>query len=163
MIRLGTFNDLNQIMGVIKQAQLRMKNSGMTQWQNNYPNIDIIKEDITHNHLYVYIMDQQVVGTMSVFSIDSVYDDIIGKWLNDNPYKAIHRIALSNDYVGLNLTSKMIDYVFQYFNIRDIRIDTHPKNLPMIKSLERQGFIKCGVVHVKTDIDSLRYAYHKHI
>lgn len=56
----------------------------------------------------------------------------------------------------------MIDFVFKYFNVADIRIDTHPMNLPMIKSLKRQGFLYCGTIHVTTDTDTLRLAYHKH-
>ncbi|MDY0316897.1 MAG: GNAT family protein, partial [Acholeplasmatales bacterium] len=58
---------------------------------------------------------------------------------------------------------EMINFVFSHFQIKDIRIDTHPLNKPMIRSLERQGFVNCGIVHVKTDSDSLRFAYHKNI
>lgn len=100
---------------------------------------------------------------MSVFSFDSVYDHIEGDWLNANPYKVIHRIAISNDYVGKKLTHQMVDFVFKYFNVSDIRIDTHKKNRAMIKSLESQGFVLCGTVHVTTDTDSSRLAYHKSI
>ncbi len=161
MIRLGTLKDTKNIMKIIKEAQSRMKSAGMTQWQNNYPNETIIKQDIMDGALFVYEVNNQIVGTMSVFSFDFVYDHIEGSWLNNNPYKVIHRIAISNAYVGKKLTHQMINFVFDYFNIRDIRIDTHQKNTAMIKSLESQGFILCGTVHVTTDTDSLRLAYHK--
>jgi len=163
MIRLGTLQDTSNIMQIIKEAQIRMKTAGMTQWQNNYPNETIIKQDIIDNALFVYEVSNQVVGTMSVFSFDSVYELIDGSWLNNHPYKVIHRIAISNDYIGQKLTQKMIDFVFTHFQINDIRIDTHKKNLPMIKSLESQGFKLCGTVNVTTDSDSLRLAYHKSI
>lgn len=163
MIRLGTLEDINSIMKIIKEAQFRMKSEGMTQWQNNYPNETIIKQDIMDNALFVYESENQIVGTMSVFSFDSVYDQIEGSWLNANAYKVIHRIAISTAYVGKKLTHQMIDFVFDHFNIRDIRIDTHQKNKAMIKSLESQGFVLCGTVHVTTDEDSLRLAYHKSI
>lgn len=32
MIRLATLSDLDSIMKVIKESQIRMKNMGMTQW-----------------------------------------------------------------------------------------------------------------------------------
>ncbi len=163
MIRLGRLDDIDGIMEVIKEAQIRMKSAGMTQWQNNYPNKSIIQQDILEKALYVYEDSNQIIGTMSVFSFDSVYDHIEGAWLNNNPYKVIHRIAISNAYVGLKLTHQMIDFVFVHFRVNDIRIDTHKKNLPMIKSLESQGFVLCGTVHVTTDSDSLRLAYHKSI
>ncbi|MDD2575653.1 MAG: GNAT family protein [Acholeplasmataceae bacterium] len=163
MIRLGNLNDLDNIMKVITQAQKRMKDASMTQWQNNYPNLEILTQDIKEKALFVYEDNEQIVGTMSVFSYDSVYDSIKGDWLNNNPYKVIHRIAISDSHINQHLTEEMINFIFSYFLINDIRIDTHPLNKPMLKSLERQGFLYCGIVHVNTDSDSLRFAYHKHI
>lgn len=100
---------------------------------------------------------------MLVFSYDPNYDTIQGDWLNHNPYKVIHRIALASSTLGQNKTKEMIDFVFDHFKTKGIRIDKHPKNTPMIKSLERQGFVYCGIVYVTTDKDALRLAYHKHI
>lgn len=162
-IRQATLDDIEDILSVIKEAQQRMRLAGMTQWQNNYPNHEIIKSDILNEAIFVLLVDRKIIGTMSVFSYDSVYDAIKGSWLNDNPYKVIHRIALSNDFLGKGMTETMINFVFKHFNSKDIRIDTHPLNQPMIKSLERQGFKYCGIVHVTTDTDTTRYAYHKHI
>lgn len=163
MIRLGHLNDLDNIMRVINQAQKRMKEASMTQWQNNYPNLEIISQDINDKALFVYVDNGQIVGTMSVYAYDEVYDSIMGEWLNNNPYKVIHRIALSDSHINQHLIEEMINFVFSHFQIKDIRIDTHPLNKPMIRSLERQGFVNCGIVHVKTDSDSLRFAYHKNI
>lgn len=163
MIRLATLSDLDSIMKVIKESQIRMKNMGMTQWQNNYPNVEVIKGDLDNKAIYVYIVNNEIISTMSVFSHDPVYHAIDGAWLNNNPYMVIHRIAVSNNYIKKGIAKKMIDFVFNHFNVDDIRIDTHPKNIPMITSLEKQGFIYCGIIHVTTDKDSLRYAYHKHI
>lgn len=163
MIRLAQIDDLEGIMSVIKDAQLRMKEAQMTQWQNNYPNPEVITKDIEDKALYVYVQDGLIIGTMSVFSYDVVYDNIEGTWLNQNPYMVIHRIALASSVLGQNKTKEMIDFAFNHFNIKDIRIDTHPKNTPMIKTLERLGFVYCGIVYVTTDTDALRLAYHKHI
>lgn len=163
IIRLANPDEIEDILCIIKEAQQRMKLSGMSQWQNNYPNLDIIKDDVLKKALYVSIIDNKIVATMSVFSYDPVYEKIQGSWLNDNPYKVIHRIAVADHVIGKRITEAMINFIFEHFNVKDIRIDTHPLNQPMIKSLERQGFKYCGIVHVTTDSDSLRFAYQKHI
>lgn len=161
MIRLGMINDLESIMDVIKEAQTRMKHDGLTQWQNGYPNREIIIEDLHNKNLYVCELEGKIIATMSVFPYDSIYDDIEGKWLNNDPYMAVHRIAISDMYVGKGINQKMLNFIFDHFNVRNIRIDTHPSNTRMIRSLEKQGFKACGTVHVLTDEDSLRIAYHK--
>ncbi|OED28242.1 hypothetical protein [Acholeplasma laidlawii] len=66
MIRLAQIDDLEGIMSVIKDAQLRMKEAHMTQWQNNYPNPKVITKDIEDKSLYVYTKDGDIIGTMSV-------------------------------------------------------------------------------------------------
>lgn len=161
MIRLATIKDLDDIMEIIKQAQIRMKLAGMTQWQNNYPNNEIILKDINENALYVYIKDKKIIGTMSVFDSDPVYENIEGSWLNDEPFKAIHRIAVHDEFLNQGISKKMLNNLVILLNVKNIKIDTHPKNISMIKSLETQGFSYCGIVHVTTDSDSLRYAYQK--
>ena len=62
MIRLGLSSDLDHIMKIIKEAQARMKQAGMTQWQNNYPNEEIIKKDISEQALFVYESNNEIVG-----------------------------------------------------------------------------------------------------
>lgn len=161
MIRMARMNDLDAIMNVIKEAQTRMKHDGLTQWQNGYPDQVTIKNDIKNKNLYVYELKGKVIATMSVFPYDSIYDHIEGKWLNNDPYMAVHRIAINNEYVGKGFNKQMLDFVFNHFNVSNVRIDTHPSNLKMIRSLEKHGFIACGTVHVLTDKDSLRIAYHK--
>ena len=41
--RGAVFSDINKIMIIIKQAQEYLKQEGIDQWQNNYPNPEIIK------------------------------------------------------------------------------------------------------------------------
>lgn len=159
MIRQANMDDLKDILIIIKQAQQRMKRLGLNQWQNNYPNESIIVKDIEGGHVYVY-EDTHILATMSVFDHDPVYDKIIGKWLNDNKYCVIHRIAVSDEAVGLNITDKLYKFVLEHFKVKDIRIDTHEENSAMIKSLKRNQFIYVGIVHVLTDPYSKRLAFH---
>lgn len=162
MIRVANNKDIKAIMNIIYEAKRRMKEQGLTQWQNDYPNDEIIKKDIESKSLFVYEENHELLATMSVFMFDPVYDSIEGQWLNDNPYAVIHRIAIGNKAQKRKLTNSLYDFVFTYFNVHDIRIDTHKNNEAMIRSLKRNGFIEVGVVHVTTDKDSHRLAYHLH-
>ncbi len=48
-------SDIDSIMNIIKQAQEYLKNQGLDQWQNNYPNIDTINQDIDNVNSYVLV------------------------------------------------------------------------------------------------------------
>ncbi len=56
--------DANSIMDIIRQAQDYLKARGINQWQNNYPNIDTVMNDIHKDCGYVLVKDDIVVGTI---------------------------------------------------------------------------------------------------
>ena len=51
--RKSTKSDVIKIMEIVKQAQEYFKSQGIDQWQNGYPNADIIIEDIISGQAYV--------------------------------------------------------------------------------------------------------------
>lgn len=64
--RKAVESDINSIMRIIKQAQDYFKEQGINQWQNNYPNLETIRNDISKGYGYVLINDGKIVGTVSV-------------------------------------------------------------------------------------------------
>ena len=46
--RKSTKSDVSKIMEIVKQAQEYFKSQGIDQWQNNYPNDEVINNDINN-------------------------------------------------------------------------------------------------------------------
>ena len=78
-----------------------------------------------------------------------------GKWMYDSSCCRIHRIAVKEHNRGY--ASACFHYA--YLQNRHIRIDTHEKNLPMRKLLEKEGFTYCGKIVVEDG--NVRLAYEK--
>ena len=53
-------------MKILKQAQNYLREQGIDQWQNNYPNKWVIKKDIDNNNSYVLLKDNIIIGTVAV-------------------------------------------------------------------------------------------------
>ena len=53
--RKSTKNDVPKIMNIVKQAQNYFKEQGIDQWQNNYPNEEVINGDIENGDSYVML------------------------------------------------------------------------------------------------------------
>lgn len=164
-IRLANINDLENIMLIYESARLRMVNEGnLTQWDDydefKYEIIDYINKE----YLYVVTLNDEVVGHFAYFyNGEKAYKVIDGKWLNDNKYITIHKIASKYNTKGIG--SFILDYIKKEMiknNIYDIRIDTHEKNISMQKFLNKHGFIKCGIISLVLDFNnerSLRLAF----
>lgn len=163
IIRKSNQNDLKSIMDLIKQAQLYFKNQDIDQWQDGYPNEDVILQDISTQQSYV-IEDDYILGTMFfTFDNDPNYDSIKDDWLTQNQnYGVIHRIVVNNEKKGMGLAKQLLDFAVhesQLNNIKSIRIDTHNDNQSMQRFLLKNGFQLCG--HITLESGAPRIAFEK--
>ncbi len=157
--------DIEEIMKIIHQAQNYFKNNNIDQWQNGYPNFQVINTDIEHNESYVLVKDSEIIATTVIsFSGEKTYDKIYdGNWLTDNnKYAVIHRIAVKDNYKGCGLSHKILEYAENIClenNIHSIRIDTHEENIPMQNLLKRNQYKYCGIIYL--DDGAKRIAFEK--
>ena len=104
------------------------------------------------------VMVYLVCVFMMMVGIDPNYNVIYdGSWLNDEPYAVIHRIATTVH--GKGIAEMCYDFALAHCN--NLRIDTSSENYPMQKSLLKNGFKLCGVIHLANG--DPRLAYHKSI
>lgn len=146
--------DIHSIMEIISEAQAYFKEHGINQWQNNYPNLEIIKNDIDNKNGYVLLKDNIVIGTAAVsFDGEKTYDSIYnGKWLSSRKYAVIHRIAIENSFKGSGLSSgilKNIEKMCLNKDVHSIKVDTHKENISMQKFLQKNGFQYCGTIYLE--------------
>ena len=170
-IRLATKNDLNQIMEIINDAKIYLKNQGLKQWNlsDGYPQKEVLYNDIINKSCYVLEENNLLIATMSIiFTPDENYNEIFnGKWLTNTNYASIHRIAIRNTHHKLHLGVKMLyeaEKIVKLNNITTIKIDTHKDNIPMTKTIHNAGYTHCGTIILKrTNEDNKREAFEKRL
>ncbi|WP_338627293.1 GNAT family N-acetyltransferase [Clostridium baratii] len=163
-LRKSVNEDINNIMQIIDKAKEALKEQGIDQWQNGYPNADVIRNDILNNDSYVFIKNNEIVATSAVsFDGEKTYDKIYdGNWISNDEFAVIHRIAISNKYKGTGIASKiikMIEAICLDKDVHSIKVDTHEFNIPMQKLLKKNDFKYCGVIFLEDK--SKRVAFEK--
>ena len=166
MVRLANINDINRILEIKDQAVLALKNDGVNQWQNGYPNYEVFINDIKNETLFVYD-DSSVQGFCNLaLEDDPSYEKIYeGEWLTkDSKYLVVHRIAVSTEALARGIASSMFNFAYEFAKknkARSIRIDTHRNNSRMRKLVERLGYQECGIIYLLNSLDSdkTRIAY----
>ncbi|MDF1617925.1 GNAT family N-acetyltransferase [Petrocella sp. FN5] len=157
-IRRTTLEDLDEILIIYADARAFMKKqNNPSQWGEDYPRRELLESDISLDRSYVCVLDNRIVGTFYFeVGVDSTYMEIFeGEWLDDAPYAVIHRIASARDSKGV--ASFCVDWCFNQHP--NIRIDTHRNNNPMIRFLEKNGFMKCGIIYIENGDE--RIAFHR--
>jgi len=160
--RKAEIGEIGEIWTILQQAIARRKNEGSNQWQDGYPNPEVVQNDIEKEHGYVLTEAENIIGYCAVVvNYEPEYSKIEGKWLTNSDFVVIHRLALSEKYLGKNLSKMMIEFVEEFAKSKDIysiKVDTNHDNIPMLKIFEKSGFSFCGIVHFR---GSPRRAYEK--
>ena len=166
MIRQVEKEEITSVMEIISDAKELLKNQS-SQWQNNYPNIDTLLDDISNNDLFGIYEDNLLIGIESlIVGEDENYKDItLGKWKNKPSQKdlVIHRIAVRKNYHNKKIGDQLIKFALDYAKrkrIHSIKVDTHKKNIAMQKILLDNNFSFRGIIYLKREEDdNQRLAY----
>jgi GNAT superfamily N-acetyltransferase len=154
MIRQANIDDLDHLNQMAETIRNQMKEIGLTQWVGHYPNKEVFHEDLKKQGLYVYVDDDQIIGSISILEE------------NDPPYKAIqwhredslviHRLMVDPKHqkngVGMALFQHAIQLTQR--NYQSLKVDTHPDNLKMQKLILKMGFEYMGYL---SSINRLAY------
>lgn len=154
--------EIPQIWDILKHAIERRKIEGSNQWQDGYPNIDILKKDLAKKAGYVLTDNKSIVGYCAILINDEPeYANIEGKWLTNSDFVVYHRVAIAENYLGKGCAKLMLKYIEEFAlknKISSIKADTNFDNEPMKRIFTQLGYAYCGEVYFR---GSPRKAYEK--
>ena len=150
ILRKATFSELPIIWDILQQAIEQRKKDGSKQWQNGYPNEQTILDDITNGYAYVLTDNDLIVAYVAIiFGVELAYNDIKGKWLTNDDYVVVHRVATADTVKGKGIATqlfKMIEDFSSAQKVYSIKVDTNFDNIPMMRIFDKLGYIYCGEV-----------------
>lgn len=157
-IRPVRIDEIDLLSDLFANARRRMKEAGNPgQWQEDRPALSTLQNDIEKGQLFAVESYGELQGVFALIGGDDPtyarIDD--GKWLNDEPYCVIHRIARTENGHGI-FDAALARAASLYGNLR---IDTHQDNAVMQHLLRKHGFSYCGIIY--TDDGTSRMAFQK--
>jgi GNAT superfamily N-acetyltransferase len=162
IFRLATLTDLPAIWDILQQAIARRKADGSEQWQDGYPNLEVVQNDIEKEVGFVLTLENEIAGYFVVLINDEPeYAKIEGKWLTNDDFAVFHRIAISDVYLGKGLAKSIFQFIEDYARKNDsfsVKADTNFDNLAMLSLFDKTGYVYCGEVYFR---GSARRAYEK--
>lgn len=147
--------DLKTIMVIVHNAQLYLASLGIDQWQNNYPDENVILNDISNDESYLVKNGENTTIATAMFTTrtEPTYVFIEGNWLTDDDaiYGVIHRMAVGSQYRNLGIAKfifNQCEELLQQNQIHSMRIDTHQDNKTMQELLKKAGYSYCGIIYL---------------
>lgn len=162
ILRKANLSELSIIWDIIQQAIEQRRQDGSEQWQNGYPSEQIIHKDITKGYAYVLVDNNAIVAYAAIiFGIEPAYNDIKGRWLTDDDYVVVHRVATANAVKRKGVAThlfRMIEDLCIGQKVYSIKVDTNSDNTPMLRILDKLSYTYCGEILFK---GASRKAYEK--
>lgn len=160
--RRAVLIEVPRIWEILQQAIARRKADGSNQWQDGYPNPEVIKIDIEKGVGFVLLENDEIVGYTAVLINDEPeYSKIEGKWLTEGNFVVFHRVAVADSHLGKGLAKEIFRQIENYAKengIPSVKADTNFDNPAMLNIFEKMGYVYCGEVYFR---GSPRRAYEK--
>lgn len=88
----------------------KRKEDGSNQWQDGYPNPDVIQMDIEKDAGFVLTEGETIICYCAVLVNDEPeYEKNEGKWMTNDDFVVFHRIAISENHLGKDLARMISD------------------------------------------------------
>ncbi len=163
-IRKATNEDIPALLVLFAEARATIATLGIDQWQNGYPNREVIEKDISKGQCYVLEQEGSIVATFAMLAdIEPTYHTIYdGAWVTGETclYTPIHRVAIAVSARGRGIATEILNYAERKAKERghlSLRIDTHRGNVVMRRMLDKNGFCLCGVIYLENGDERLGY------
>ncbi len=166
--RKAEYKDIEELIAIRDRCADGLKEMGVDQWQNKEPHVGLIKSDIEQGRGYLFESEDRIVAYFTLILGDEkeyrefISGDIAGKTA------AIHRVMVDTEFRGRAFAQRVFTEAGRMAadaGKKFLFVDTHAKNKPMLKSIERHGFSYLGVIEIDTNEghDKKRSAFSKEI
>lgn len=166
-LRRATKKDIDAIWDLLQQGIEKRKNEGSNQWQDGYPNREVVINDVDNSYgIVVENSFNEIVGYIAMIDeIEPAYEAIDGQWLSpcNEKYIVFHRLIVNQSKPIKGLATWIMQNVEQLVldkGIYSIKVDTNFDNIGMLRIFEKLDYQYCGKVYFR---GSQRLAFEKQL
>ena len=163
IIRKANKTDLDNIMKMYKSCVTGMLKNGIDQWDDSYPNTEIISEDLNVGTYYVVEMDGTIIGGVN---IDKNQDDtyLSLDWEDKSgSFLVVHRLGVKEEFWNKKIGKDLMLFTEKLViekGLKSIRLDTYSGNPKAMEFYRRLGYSELGTIDLKPDKDKY-YCFEK--
>ena len=143
----ATQKQTNEIFSIYSAASSYMDQQGIHQWDEIYPDLPTITEDVSKNQMYIGFIDEKI-AVCFVLSEECEEEYKNGKWKwPDSKFCVIHRLCVSPDFQNKGIATKTLKYIENLCKTEgydSIRLDCFTQNPYSRKLYDKAGYSIVG-------------------
>lgn len=151
MIRQLNIKHLNDVMCIIENVLVDMNKKNIYQWDEIYPDRDIIEKDIRNNAAFGYFENGRLFGYIALNdSFSPEYNTL--NWKMSGKALIIHRLSVDPKKQGEGIAKKCIRFAEEYaekHQFNSIRLDAFSHNPAALNLYDKSGYERIGTVNFR--------------
>lgn len=163
MISRGEISEIDEIVELTKACGLHMRENGINQWDEHYPDRASIAEDIETGTLFALRDGVKILGIVVLNEKqDEEYAEISWSTSKDDKNLIVHRLAVLPEYQGQGLAQILMDFaedLARNLSYAAIRLDTYSQNPRNQRFYLARGYRELGAVFLTYKKEHPYYCY----
>ena len=143
----ATKEQIKEVFSVFSAAINNMENQGIHQWDEIYPDLPTITEDIAKNQMYIGMIDEKI-AVCFVLSEECDEEYKNGKWQwPDSKFCVIHRLCVNPKFQNQGIATQTMEYIEKLCKeagYDSIRLDCFTENPYSRKLYDKAGYSVVG-------------------
>lgn len=163
MISPGKTAELEAILALTRACGKHMRENGIDQWDENYPDLERLSNDIATGTLFAYRENEKVLGIVVLNETqDAEYGEIEWSTSESELNLVVHRLAVSPEHQGKGIARKLMDFAEDWARQQRydaIRLDTFSQNPRNQRFYSNRGYTDLGPVYLSYKKDHPYFCY----
>ena len=140
-----------------------MRENGIDQWDEDYPNYEVIMQDLQTQTLFAYRENNEILGIVVLNETqDEEYTQINWSTCETARNMIVHRLAVKPSQQRRGIARQLMDYAETWArnNLYDaVRLDTFSQNPRNQRFYSNRGYTDLGPIYLKYKKDHPYYCY----
>ena len=154
-------SNLDELHALYRAAIAHMDAQGIFQWDDLYPSLDVLEEDVSQGEMEIALIDGQI---SAAFTLNPRCDEeyALGAWrYPDARFCVLHRLCVHPLNQGQGVAARVMDHIEHALLQRgyeSVRLDAFSSNPFALRLYEKRGYERVGEVRFRK---GLFYFYEK--
>lgn len=152
IIRKANTTDLDNIMLMYKSCVQGMLAKDIDQWDETYPNAEIISQDLEIMTYYVAEIKGTIIGGINIDqNQDKTYLNIDWEDKSDS-FLVVHRLGVKEEFWNKKIGKYLMLFTENLVTergLKSIRLDTYSGNPKAMEFYRRLGYRELGAINLK--------------